>query len=197
MFANLKKFFWSFKDFLVICFLFSLCLQASTVSLPEVAKQTLKLYFQKENIQKFAQSLPVAAQYKKTAGVFVTLSKNGKTRACWGSVYPQEKDLVKATVYATYSALTKEYRYPAIKKAEINDLKVQVTVVKNLQPIESLAQLNPLKDGLLVRTGAKSGVILAGEASDAHYQFVQAKLKAGIGAGEPFQMYKIKTDVFY
>jgi hypothetical protein len=50
--------------------------------------------------------------------------------------------------------------------------------------------------GLMVRAGGKAAVILPGEASDAYYQMVLCKLKAGIRPKQPCQMYRIKADVF-
>jgi AMMECR1 domain-containing protein len=94
------------------------------------------------------------------------------------------------------SALTKDYRFAPIAATGWQQLKVQVTVTKKLEPITSLSQLNPLADGLLVRAGGKSAVILPGECCDAYYQLVRAKLKAGIRSKEPYQMFRIAADVY-
>ncbi len=126
----------------------------------------------------------------------MTLSQNGKPRACWGSAYPQHPTVLEATIYATLGAVTKEYRYRPIRKSEWAALHRQVTVVNRLEPIDRLAQLNPLRDGLLVRQGGRAGVMLPGEARDATYQLVQCKLKAGIRPHEKFQMYRMVADVY-
>lgn len=169
-------------------------------TLPEIARQTLERHFladkQSESLSEFASSFPLPDQYKRSAGLFITLSKNGKTRACWGSIHPEHKDLVSATVFTTESALTREYRFPPIKRSEVKDLKAQVTVVKAIEPIRSYRALNPLKHGLFVRSGARAAVILPGEAKDAYYQLVLCKLKAGIPSGSACQLYRIQADVF-
>lgn len=134
-------------------------------------------------------------QYKESKGLFVTLSKEGKTRACWGSINPTEPDLVRAAVFTTEGALTKEYRYPPITRGEIEDLKVQITVIERVEPVNRRTSLRPLLDGLMVRSGGKAGVLLPGEASDPHYQVMQCKLKAGITPTEPCQIYRIKAHV--
>lgn len=143
-------------------------------------------------IRRYAARLP----QRKPAGVFVTLSRGGKSRACWGSVYPQHPDVVESTVYATLGALTKEYRYRPITSGEWRTLKPQVTVVRAIEPITGLRGQNPLQDGLMVRAGGRSGVLLPGEARDAFYQLVQCKLKAGIHPGESYQLYRIIADVY-
>lgn len=169
-------------------------------SLPEVVRQTLALHFgestQYENFDELAHSFIVPKKFEKTAGLFVTLSRHGRTRACWGSINPQFPNLVVATVYTTESALSKEYRYKKIRANEWQLLKPQVTVVRSVEPITSMSEQNPLMYGLMVRAANKSAVILPGEAVDAHYQLVMCKLKAGIPSSRPCQLYRIKADVF-
>lgn len=172
----------------------------SADSLPEVVRQTLALHFgestQYKNFDELAQSFAVPKKFKKPAGLFVTLSRKGKTRACWGSMYPQYPNLVVGAVYTTESALSKEYRYKKIRANEWQLLKPQVTVVRAVEPIGSMRDQNPLMNGLMVRAGGKSAVILPGEAIDAHYQLVMCKLKAGIPSTQTCQIYRIKADVF-
>jgi AMMECR1 domain-containing protein len=171
----------------------------ASISLPQVVRMTMAAYFENPTgarYESLAISLPVATQFHKPAGVFVTLSSNGKPRACWGSIYPQQKDAVKATVYATIGALTKEYRYPPIRKSEWAKLKTQVTLVRRIQAVDGPQEINPLKEGLMIRSGAKTGVILPGEARDAHYQLVQARLKANIQPNSSYQLYRIIADVY-
>jgi AMMECR1 domain-containing protein len=170
-------------------------------SLPEIVRLVEQIHFGErqlgsESIEQFAAGLKVNDRFKKPAGVFVTLSRNGKTRACWGTVFPQNGSIARATVYATIGALTREYRYQPIKKTEWKQLKPQVSIIRGVQPIENIRGLNPWRDGLLVRAGGKSGVLLPGEASDAYYELVQCKLKAGIRPDEPCQLYRLRTEIY-
>ena len=161
---------------------------AETLTPTQLVQKTGELYFNQSapssSWQHLLQNTRLSSPYPKPRGVFVTLSRNGKPRACWGSAYPQYKTVSEATLYATLGALTKEYRYPPIRKSEWPLLKPQVTVVKALQPVSRLAAINPLRDGLLVRQGGRAGVMLPGEAKDATYMLVQAKLKASIAPPE-------------
>lgn len=168
--------------------------------LTDVVRQTMAIHFGETDrhfasLEEFARSLPVPPYYEKPQAVFVTLSHHGKTRACWGSIDPLDTDVVKATVMMTEAALTKEYRYPRIKRGEWKLLKPQVTIVRGIESIPDMSSQDPLKYGLLVRAGGKGAVYLPGEAADAHYQLVQCKLKAGIPVKQPCQLYRIKADV--
>ncbi|HEY9772349.1 MAG TPA: AMMECR1 domain-containing protein [Planktothrix sp.] len=169
------------------------------VALPQVAREVLAIHFhesQYKSLKELAQAMPVSDDYKEPAGLFVTLSKNGKTRACWGSLTAQSSNLVRSTIYTTENALTKEYRYPRVLKSEWKQLKPQVTVIRAVEPIEDMSETNALRFGLLVRSGGRGAVLLPGEAADAHYQLVQCKLKAGIPVNQPCQLYRLRADVY-
>lgn len=170
-------------------------------NLTDIVKHTMTLYFEEKTgaakmIRQYADNVKVRPEFQKPAGVFVTLSRKGKTRGCWGSIHPQHSSVAKSVVYATMGALGKEYRYKPIKPSETKFLKPQVTVVRAVEPVASISMVNPFRDGVLVRAGGKSGVILPGEASDAYYELVMAKLKAGIQPNEPCQIYKLKADIY-
>jgi AMMECR1 domain-containing protein len=175
--------------------------QRQEIALTQVVRLVESVHFGerklgKQTLDEFADRLPVNARFQKRAGVFVTLSRNGKTRACWGTIFPQQKSIVEETVFSTIGALTKEYRYPAVQASEWKGLKPQVTVIRSVDPINNIRFQNALRDGLLVRAGGKSGVFLPGEAVDAYYQLVQCKLKAGIAPGEPCQLYRLRTEIY-
>ncbi len=179
--------------------IFTMASAQAMTTLPQVVRMTMAQYFSPTHTQdwnRWAAGIPVSPMYKQPAGLFVTLSVNGRSRACWGTLFPEHANQVQATVFNTLGALTKEYRFPPIRPDEWEHLKPQVTVVKGIEPVSSLAAVNPLRDGLMVRSGGKSGIILPGEARNAHYQLVQCKLKAGIQPGERYQIYRIRTDVY-
>lgn len=169
-------------------------------TLPEICKEALRYHFDRSgdspSFNGLASRFKVTDNYKIRAGVFVTLVKDGKTRACWGSVTPIHGNLVEATIYATEDALTKDYRHEPITASEVEELKPQVTVVRKVVPIDSIAHQQPLKFGLMVRSGGRGALLLPGEASDAYYQMVQCKLKAGIPVKEKCQLYRLETDVY-
>ncbi len=186
-------------------------------SLPEVAMYTVRYHFglldppnisdlRVDSLEDLAKQMGAAAPQTTTdnariKGVFVTLSKKGKTRACWGNLQGSSQNLVRDTVYTTMDALKKDYRHSQIKSSEVNFLKPQVTVIRKMESINSVSELNPLKDGLMLRQGGRSGVVLPGEAYDSHHQLVMCKMKAGVSnkgekSGRNYQLYRLEADVF-
>lgn len=189
-------------------------------SLPEVAMYTVRYHFglldppnmgglKVDSLEDLTKQMSAAApsttvDNARVKGVFVTLSKKGKTRACWGNLQGSSQNLVRDTVYTTMDALKKDYRHPQIKASEVEFLKPQVTVVRKLEAIGSVAELNPLKDGLMLRQGGRSGVVLPGEAYDSHHQLVMCKMKAGVASNkgknknnsrQNYQLYRLEADV--
>jgi MEMO1 family protein len=186
----------AFSTLLLLCN----AVPAGAIELTQVVRQTMAVYFEKPDADRLLTAMlsePTKdSRFQKKAGVFVTLSRHGKSRACWGSVESDGTDLVQSTVRATLEALNNEYRYKPVSVFEWKTLKPQVTIINEVEPIASIRSLNPLRDGLLVRAGGKSGVLLPGEASDAVYQLVQCKLKAGIKPGEPCQLFRLKAQIY-
>ena len=148
------------------------------------------------SLNEYANKVKCDAALRKPAGVFVTLSKNSATRACWGTVYPQQGDIVHEIVFSTLGALTKDYRFKPVRKSELADLKIQVSIIRGITPVVNVSSIDPLRDGIMVRAGGRSGVILPGEAVDAYYEFVLARLKAGIKPAEPCQIYKLRVEIY-
>lgn len=160
----------------------------------------MQIYFEGPGLNKVTVSkllhLNLGKEYAKSAGVFVTLSAEGTTRGCWGTVFPAYPTIGESTVYATLGALKKDYRYKPIRASEWKNLKPQVTVIDRLEPIASISSQNPMRDGLMLRSGGKSAILLPGEVSDAYYQLVKCKLKAGVRKGEPYQLYRVKAAIY-
>jgi AMMECR1 domain-containing protein len=178
-------------------------LNSGNVSLPRIAMLTVARKFSNindnrpiESLAAFSSHFNIPTRFQKRAGIFVTLSKNGKTRVCWGTIEPLYANLVEGTIQTTALALGSEYRYSPLKASEIKDLKPQVTVIEKVVPITNLHSVNPLVDGLMVRLGTKTGVILPGEASDPYYQLMLCKVKARISPKQSCQLYRIIADVY-
>lgn len=162
-----------------------------------IARATMQNHFAEhpKSLQEMVKTFDLTPEYRQSRGLFVTLYKDGKTRACWGNITPNHADLVTNTVFTTIDCLTKEYRFSTVQKKEIADLNAQVTIIEAVEPVRRGTTLHPLTDGLMVRGNGKGAVLLPGEASDPHYQVMQCKLKAGINPNEPCQIYRIKAHV--
>jgi AMMECR1 domain-containing protein len=80
-----------------------------------------------------------------------------------------------------------------IAPAELEELEIIVSLVGPTEPIESMAQVDPMSMGLLVRADQRTAVLLPGEARTTRWQLAESRRKAGIGPKEPVQLFRFPT----
>lgn len=137
--------------------------------------------------------LPEALQ--SPAGVFVTLSADGVTRGCWGTVHPQEATLAREISVNAVKALSHDYRQRPIHPGELPGLVAHVSIVGQLVPLGDAESLQPRRHGLLVSAPGKGGVLLPGEALTAAWAVATCRKKAGLAPHERASMYRFDTAV--
>ncbi len=95
------------------------------------------------------------------AGVFVSLfDSSGKPRGSIGTTGPTQPNLILEIAANTVCAATKDPRFPPVVPEEIDQLKIQIDVLSELEPIDSITVLDPAKYGLLLKKGDKKAIIL-------------------------------------
>lgn len=99
------------------------------------------------------------------SGVFVTLNTTLGLRGCIGYPLP-DKSLFNALEDAAISAATKDPRFPAVKSKELDSITFEVTILtppKRIvvsKPEEYLSKIKVGRDGLIVKHGFYSGLLL-------------------------------------
>ena len=99
------------------------------------------------------------------SGVFVTLNNTSGLRGCIGYPLP-DKSLFNALENAAISAATKDPRFPSVKHEELDSIIFEVTVLtppKKIvasKPEEYLSKIKVGRDGLIVKCGFYSGLLL-------------------------------------
>ena len=133
------------------------------------------------------------------AGCFVTLhDAHGELRGCIGTIEPRYFDLGDEIVSNAISAGTKDPRFPAVTAPELAELTIEVSVLQPPQPVQSLEELDPRRYGVVVRNGARRGVLLPDiEGVDTvAYQLAITRRKARIGPDEPIEIEKFVVDKY-
>lgn len=101
----------------------------------------------------------------ENAGVFVTLNHESNLRGCIGYPLPDKK-LWNALEDAAISAATEDPRFPPVSLEELDQITFEVTVLTTPQeiivsePQEYLSKIKVGRDGLIVKTGFNSGLLL-------------------------------------
>lgn len=134
--------------------------------------------------------------YRRSAGVFVTIIRNNAVRACVGSIWAHFPSLAQEISHFAAAAAARDLRRPPIEAWELPGCSYAVSIVGRLERVQPGTPWDPRSYGVLVRAGAKSGVILPGEALTHAKQISWAISDAGIDARMPYEMYRFQTVKF-
>lgn len=98
------------------------------------------------------------------AGIFVTLNISSDLRGCIG--FPMPRRLNNALVDAAVAAATEDPRFPPVTEDELDRITFEVTVltppveIKVDDPSQLVSRIKVGRDGLIVRQGLYSGLLL-------------------------------------
>jgi len=165
--------------------------------LVELARKTIAHYVREGKIIDPPEEL--TAEMKQQAGAFVSLHKHGALRGCIGTLEPTRSNAAQEVIQNAISAATRDPRFPPVQASELDDLEISVDVLSPPEAIESIAELDPKRYGVIVQSGWRRGVLLPDlEGIDsAEYQVEIARRKAGIGAHEPVQLYRFEVKRYH
>ncbi|HWQ59024.1 MAG TPA: AmmeMemoRadiSam system protein A [Clostridia bacterium] len=120
------------------------------------------------------------------AGAFVSIKKDGRLRGCIGTIEPVRENLAQEILFNAVSAAGEDPRFEPVGPEELDSLVYSVDVLGAPEDIKSERELNPKKYGVIVRRGARRGLLLPDLAGidTAREQVNIAKQKAGIREDE-------------
>lgn len=174
--------------------------------LVELARDSIKSCFSKEEAE---VSEEIKEKYREKQGVFVTLKKHGDLRGCIGFPEPVH-ELWLGLIEAAKAAAFDDPRFSPLKEKELEEIEIEVSVltkpelIKARSPEEYVKKIKIGKDGLIIRAGLFSGLLLPIVAVEYDWtpeQFLRRVcMKAGMTmdawktSGK--QIYKFQTQVF-
>jgi AmmeMemoRadiSam system protein A len=164
--------------------------------LVQLAREAIEAYVrQGKRLQPPAELTP---EMQERAGVFVSLHKHGELRGCIGTLEPTQPNTAQEIIRNAISSATQDPRFPPVQPNELDDLDISVDVLSEPEPVQSLAELDPKRYGVIVESGWRRGLLLPDlEGVDTvEYQVDIARRKAGIGRDEPVQLYRFSVRRF-
>lgn len=129
--------------------------------------------------------------FDEKRGVFVTLTEGGELRGCIGLPYPM-LPLKEGIVEAARSASTSDPRFPPVSPAELDKIRLEVTILSTPGILECSPEERPKniiigRDGLIINGFGRSGLLLPQVATEYNMDPVEfldhVCLKAGLPAG--------------
>ncbi|MFH1401350.1 MAG: AmmeMemoRadiSam system protein A [Parcubacteria group bacterium] len=96
----------------------------------------------------------------RRSGVFVTIEKEGRLRGCIGTYLPVQDNIGGEIIHNAISAATQDSRFGPVKKTELPHLSYTVYILNKPEKVADIAELDPKKFGIIVKSGIKSGLLL-------------------------------------
>ncbi len=162
-------------------------------SLVKLAKDTVERYVRTGKIIE-SPSDP-APEMTEKAGAFVSLKIKGELRGCIGTFQSTTENVASEIIQNAVSSATQDPRFPPVSTSELDDLEYSVDILGEPEKINSKNELDPKKYGVIVKSGARKGLLLPDlEGVDsADDQVSIASTKAGIFIGEEVELYRFEV----
>lgn len=161
--------------------------------LVQLARDTVESYVKEGKIPQPPSEL--TPEMTERAGVFVSLKKGGALRGCIGTFEPTRGNVAEEVMANAISSATRDPRFMPVGPEELADLDYSVDVLSPPEPVESEADLDPKKYGVIVESGWRRGLLLPNlEGVDTVEQQLDiTRVKAGIGPTEPVKLYRFEV----
>lgn len=117
----------------------------------EIARRAIEGYFLNEEFK--------INEFNERRGVFVSLYIGEGLRGCIGLVNPV--DLNKGIVEAARAAAFSDPRFMALRKEELRDLRIEVTLLSEVELVRNyFKEIKIGRDGLVIEKEDKKGLLL-------------------------------------
>ncbi|HJX04137.1 MAG TPA: AmmeMemoRadiSam system protein A [Dehalococcoidia bacterium] len=155
--------------------------------LVQLAKRTVEKFVRERQVLKAKDLTP---EMRERAGVFVSLKKAGDLRGCIGTFEPTRSNVAEEIIHNAIQSATQDPRFEEVRPDELDSLEYSVDILTPPQPVKDIQQLDAKKQGIIVQSGWKRGLLLPDlEGVDSVQRQIEiCMLKAGIRQGEPIEL---------
>ncbi len=168
--------------------------EANAQDISELARKSIVYFIEHKELLPLPENLPQNLLLTQ-AGCFVSLHKGKALRGCIGTMCACQNSLAEEIIYNAVTAANEDPRFPAVRQDEVAELDISVDVLGELEDISSPAELDPLRYGVYVQRGRRSGVLLPRleGVETIEEQLDIALAKAGIAAEEDFTLSRFEV----
>lgn len=170
------------------------CIKEKEDAYVKLARLSLETYVKTGEKVKRPENLP-GEMLKNKAGTFVSIKKYGQLRGCIGTIEPMTGCVADEILRNAICAATDDPRFSPVTRSELDDLVYSVDVLSEPEPIETIAELDVKRYGVIVMSGQKRGLLLPNlEGVDTPEQQLSiAMQKAGIRKGEKVSLERFEV----
>ena len=157
----------------------------------QLARRAFDTYAKQRQI--VAPESTLGPLFSLRSGVFISTMLHGAPRSCMGSLYPMQADLAHEIVACAVASAGQDRRFQSVKSSELQSLRLIVSLVDRPVPIafSAVQSLDPVHNGLAMRSGDRYGVVLSGETSHLDRMIAWARTRAGAGPADTVSYYRI------
>ncbi len=137
---------------------------------------------------------PSSPLLQQRTGVFVSAMRQGAPRCCMGTLYPMQPNAALEIIENAVAAAGRDRRFAPIKPGEAKSLTLIVSIVGKPVPISAseAANLDPTREGLVVKAGDRQGVVLSGETGEAARMLQWGRIRAGAHANSSVELFRLE-----
>lgn len=122
----------------------------------ELARTSISTYFKHKNPELSRYKDPI---YLDKKGAFVTLHKHHELRGCIGYIVAF-KSLLETINEMARAAAFKDPRFSPLRESELEEIRIEISVLSELIQIQTTDEIEVGRDGLLIEHPYGSGVLL-------------------------------------
>ncbi len=150
----------------------------------KIARNTIDEYIENKKIPHIDGS-DITNTMKSECGAFVTLHKEGALRGCIGC-FTADEPLYAIVQKMAIAAATEDHRFSVVKKDEMKEIDLEISVLTPLKKINSIDEIEMGKHGIYIKKGFATGTFLPQVATETGWtkeEFLGycSRNKAGIG----------------
>jgi hypothetical protein len=165
-------------------------------ALLQLARQSVESAVKERKLFEGAPSPEPLDALNQERGAFVTLKEHGELRGCIGYISPV-RPLAETVRDVAAAAAVQDPRFPPVTTAELVQLDYEISVLSPLRHVTDISQIQVGRDGLIMKRGDKSGLLLPQVPVEQHWdrkKFLEETChKAGLPANAWQQP---DTDIF-
>lgn len=162
----------------------------------KLARLTIENYIKENKLPKPPATLLGVDLIK--AGVFVSIKTfDNNLRGCIGTIFPTRVTIQEEIINNAVAASTRDPRFDAIQRYELNNLKISVDVLHPPEPINSIVELDPEIFGIIIQNSKGNQALLLPNldgVDTVEGQIMICRQKAGIMPTEPINIHKFKVE---
>ncbi|MFH1826197.1 MAG: AmmeMemoRadiSam system protein A [bacterium] len=169
----------------------------SEQALVKLARQTIESFVKHGRIIQLPAEL--TEEMKGRAGVFVSLHKKGALRGCIGTFQPTTENVAMEVVRNAVESATRDPRFPPVGPDELVELEISVDVLTGPVAVKSVQELDAKKFGVIVKSGAKRGLLLPNlpGVNTPEEQIAICRRKARINDDDPIELFRFEVRRFH